>query len=73
MEFWTLSTEADEYVAFLRRLMDAVGVPPLGWKCDEDIVSVLGDRFPSKAEGAKRIHVHKQRMAKCKSRRTHGG
>ena len=62
-DIWTLSTEADEYVAFLRRLMDAVGVPPLGWKCDEDIVSVLGDRFPSKAEGAKRIHVHKQRMA----------
>ena len=72
-DIWTLSTEADEYVAFLRRLMDAVGVPPLGWKCDKDIVSVLGDRFPSKAEGAKRIHVHKQRMAKCKSRRTHGG
>lgn len=62
-DIWTLSTEADEYVAFLRRLMDAVGEPPQGWKCNEDIVSVLGDRFPSKAERAKRIHSHKQRTA----------
>ena len=63
-DVWTTTVEGAEYVQFLRRLFDAIGVPPSqGWKSLDDIASILGDRHPDQDERKKRRNGHRKRRA----------